>query len=53
MNNNGGISFLGVLQVVFITLKLIGFIKWSWLWVLWPLWAYVLFVVIDEIYLHM
>lgn len=53
MNNNGGISFLGLLQVVFITLKLIGFIKWSWLWVLLPLWIYILVALIVEIYLHM
>ena len=34
----GGISFLGLLTVVFITLKLCGIITWSWWWVLSPLW---------------
>ena len=34
----GGISFLGLLTVVFITLKLCGVITWSWWWVLSPLW---------------
>ena len=33
-----GISFLGLLQIVFIVLKLCGVISWSWLWVLSPLW---------------
>lgn len=34
----GGISFTGLLTVLFIGLKLTGFITWSWLWVLSPLW---------------
>ena len=35
---SGGISFAGVLTIVFIILKAIGAISWSWLWVLSPLW---------------
>jgi hypothetical protein len=43
MDNNkqtasGGIGFTGLLTIVFIVLKLIGVINWSWLWVLSPLW---------------
>ena len=34
----GGITFLGLLALVFIVLKLTGHIGWSWLWVLSPLW---------------
>ena len=34
----GGIGFVGLLTIVFITLKLTGFISWPWLWVLAPLW---------------
>lgn len=34
----GGIGFLGLLAIVFITLKLTGHITWSWWWVLSPLW---------------
>lgn len=37
-NNNGGITFFGLLQIVFIVLKLCGVIKWSWWLVLIPLW---------------
>ena len=37
-SKSGGISFTGALQVVFIVLKLVGVIHWSWLWVLSPLW---------------
>jgi hypothetical protein len=32
------IGFSGLLTVLFIGLKLTGFIAWSWLWVLSPLW---------------
>lgn len=34
----GGIGFTGLLTIVFITLKLLGFITWSWVWVLSPIW---------------
>lgn len=34
-----GIGFFGLLAIVFITLKLTGFIDWSWWWVLAPLWG--------------
>lgn len=36
---NGGISFLGALAIVFIALKLMGVITWSWWWVTAPLWG--------------
>lgn len=35
-NKNGGVSLLGILQIIFITLKLTGNIDWSWPWVLSP-----------------
>lgn len=41
MENNyksGGIGFIGLLTIVFITLKLCGVISWSWVWVLFPMW---------------
>jgi hypothetical protein len=34
----GGVTFLGLLAIVFIALKLGGVIAWSWWWVLSPLW---------------
>ena len=36
-SSSSGIGFLGLLTIVFITLKLTGFISWSWWWVLSPL----------------
>jgi hypothetical protein len=35
---SGGIGFVGLLTIVFITLKLTNYINWSWWWVLSPLW---------------
>jgi hypothetical protein len=35
---NGGISFAGLLAIVFIVLKLTKVITWSWWWVTCPLW---------------
>ena len=37
-NRTGGIGFTGLLTIVFIVLKLLGVITWSWVWVLSPLW---------------
>lgn len=34
-----GISFFGLLGIVFIVLKLCGVIAWSWWWVTSPLWG--------------
>lgn len=34
----GGIGILGLLQVAFIVLKLVGVINWSWVKVFIPMW---------------
>lgn len=44
-NSNGG-SLLGLLTIVFITLRLCHVITWSWVWVLAPTWIPFAFVVI-------
>ena len=36
--NLGGVGFVDLLTIAFIVLKLCGVIKWSWLWVLSPIW---------------
>lgn len=43
-NNSGGIGFAGMLTILFIGLKLTGYIAWSWWWVLSPLWISVIVV---------
>lgn len=35
---SSGIGFSGLLAILFIALKLTGYITWSWLWVLAPIW---------------
>ena len=37
-SSSSGIGFSGLLTIVFIALKLTGFIDWSWWWVTAPLW---------------
>ena len=46
-SKSAGLGFCDVLLIVFIVLRLIGIINWSWGWVLAPLWIPVLLVVIG------
>ena len=46
ITNQGGIGFVGLLQLIFITLKLCKIITWSWFWVLSPIWISILFVIL-------
>jgi len=43
MSNNGnsssGLGVLGLLGCIFVTLKLTGYITWSWWWVTVPFWG--------------
>lgn len=51
-SNNSGLGLLDVLQIIFIVLKLLGTINWSWWAVLSPIWiqlAIVGFVLITNI----
>lgn len=42
----GGIGFLGMLAILFIGLKLVGAIDWSWWWVVSPLWLPVVLILV-------
>lgn len=37
-SSGSGITFTGLLTILFIGLKLTGFIDWSWWWVVSPIW---------------
>jgi len=37
-SSSSDIGFTGLLTVLFVALKLTGYIAWSWWWVLSPLW---------------
>lgn len=45
-SSSGGIGFVGLLTIVFITLKLCNVIQWSWWWVLAPMWIGVAIVLL-------
>ena len=46
VESSGGIGFFGLLTILFIALKLTGYISWSWWWVLAPMWIPVTVLVI-------
>ena len=46
-SSSSGIGFVGLLTIVFIILKLVGQIDWSWWWVLSPLWISTILVIIG------
>ena len=43
---SGGIGFIGALQILFIALKLLNKIDWSWWWVWSPTWISTLIVIL-------
>ncbi|MDD5651209.1 MAG: hypothetical protein PHF86_12470 [Candidatus Nanoarchaeia archaeon] len=53
-----GSGFLGVLTLIFITLKLTHVISWSWFWILSPLWipmavalaGFLIFLLISKVF---
>ena len=45
----GGVSTLGVVQIVFVILKLVGVIEWSWWLVFIPLYISIGFIVLSLI----
>lgn len=43
-SNSSNVGFFGLLTLVFITLKLTGYINWSWYYVLLPLYGPLVFI---------
>lgn len=41
--SSGGLGVCSVVGIVFIILKLVGVIDWSWIWVLSPFWIGIAF----------
>lgn len=44
-SKSGGVGILGLMFLIFMTLKLTGFIDWSWWWVTSPLWMPVFLII--------
>ena len=45
-SSSGGIGILGAMFLIFLTLKLLGYIDWSWIWVTAPLWGGLLLAIV-------
>ena len=43
---SSGLGLCGVLTIIFVVLKLVNVIHWSWLWVLSPLWINIALIII-------
>lgn len=43
MDKSGGIGLCGVLTIIFVVLKLLHVINWSWIWVFSPVWIPMIF----------
>lgn len=48
--NNVTTGFCDVLAIVFIVLKLVKVIDWSWLWVLAPIWIPLVLIILIRIF---
>ena len=46
MSNNRGIDISEVLFIIFLVLKLVGVITWSWWWVTSPIWIPLIIILI-------
>ena len=46
-SSSSGISFMGMLTILFITLKLTNYIDWSWWWILSPMWLPLFVILIS------
>ena len=45
-NKTVGVGICDVLAIVFVVLKLVGVISWSWWWVLSPIWIPIVIILI-------
>lgn len=43
-SSSSGIGFPGLLTIVFIVMKLTGYIDWPWVWVVSPIWISLLII---------
>lgn len=43
-SSSSGIGIFGMLGIVFVVLKLTGYISWSWWWVTAPFWGGFIFI---------
>jgi hypothetical protein len=46
------ISFIGLITLILILLKVTNYIDWSWWWVLSPLWGSILLMLLLSVAIH-
>ena len=51
-STSAGMSFTGVLTLIFIVLKLLKVINWSWVWVLAPTWISLIIIIIVSVAMY-
>lgn len=44
--SNSGMGFISVLTLIFVVLKLTNNIRWSWVWVLSPIWISTILIIL-------
>lgn len=52
-SSSSGIGFIGLLQILFIALKLTGNVNWSWGLVLAPMWVPIALFVVVFLFTHL
>jgi hypothetical protein len=53
-SSSSGVGFFGLMFLILMTLKLTGYIDWSWWWVTAPLWggfAFILIVILIVVFI--
>lgn len=50
-SKSNGMGFTGWLTILFVGLKLTGYINWPWIWVLSPIWIGLLIVIFFAVLL--
>ena len=45
-----GIDTIKILTIIFVVLKVLGLIQWSWLWVFSPIWIIGILAIISSIF---
>ena len=51
-SKRANLGLADILTIIFVVLKLIGVIEWSWIWVLSPIWISVILIAVLSVVLY-
>lgn len=51
-SKRASLGLADILTIIFVVLKLIGVIEWSWIWVLSPIWISVILIAVLSVVLY-